>query len=62
MKYCRKTVDTWQVLTYSQLTKGWVLDYLYYDASRASERYHTLHDQGFRARVIKRRRHIHELI
>jgi hypothetical protein len=62
MKYCRKTIDTWQVLTYSQLTKGWVQDYLYYDSTRASERSHTLVSQGFRARVVKRRRRIHELI
>lgn len=58
MPYTRKTVDTWQVLTYSRLTNGWVLDYLYYSPAHAYERYHTLRDQGFQARVSKRRKPI----
>lgn len=56
MKYCRKTIDAWQVLCYSNLAKGWVLDYLYYTQEKAHARCHDLVTFGYNAKVVKRRR------
>ena len=56
MKYTRKTVDTWQVLTYIHQSKCWVMDYLYYVEERANSRCNDLLSCGYRARVVKKRR------